>query len=139
MKRHTVSLRRYALVAVLAAVCAGFIPGTVGATAGLNLPPVKTFILANGAKVYYVQDDLPQVTIVASVGFGRLYEKKATAGLAELLAKTVSLAGSEKYPGMKLHEKIDAMGGILSVASSFERTTVSLSVLPRFRDRKSVV
>jgi len=119
---------------VLALAFALFMPGEGRATGALDLPPVKIIRLENGARIFYVQDELPQLTIVASVGFGRLYEKKATAGVADLLAKTISLGGSEQYPGMKLHEKIDSMGGTLSVSSSFETTVISIRVLPRFRE-----
>jgi zinc protease len=99
----------------------------------VDLPPVQTLMTENGAKVFFVGDELPQLTIVASVGYGRLYESSENAGLCDLLAKTISLGGSKRYPGMKLHEKVDQIGGMLSVSSSFERTVISLSVLPRFR------
>ncbi|MBN2161280.1 MAG: insulinase family protein [Spirochaetes bacterium] len=100
----------------------------------LRLPPVATVTLKNGIRLFCIRDEIPQVTIMVSTGFGKLYETKETAGIAELIANTISLGGSKKYPGGVLHEKIDAMGGRLSVTSSFENTVISIKVLDRFAD-----
>src|SRR4030042_1123729 len=97
----------------------------------VKLPPVETARLGNGIRLFYIKDDLPQVSIVVSIGFGRLYEKKENAGISELIASTISLGGSENYPGESLHEKIDQMGGRLSVSSSWEGTVISIKVLDR--------
>ncbi len=104
------------------------------ASDSLDLPPVKVLSLDNGAKVFFVHDELPQLTIFISIGYGRLYENSQDAGLSDLVAKTISLAGSKHYPGIALHEKIDSIGGVFSVSSSNESTVISLSVLPRFRE-----
>jgi len=100
----------------------------------IKLPPVESARLENGIRLFCIRDNLPQVTIVVSVGFGRLYEKKENAGISELIAATISLGGSKNYPGEALHEKIDAMGGRLNVNSSWESTTISIKVLDRFKD-----
>jgi zinc protease len=100
----------------------------------VKLPPVETARLENGIRLFYIKDELPQVTIVVSVGFGRLYEKKENAGISELIAATISLGGSKNYPGDVLHKKIDSMGGRLNVNSTWENTTISIKVLDRFRD-----
>ncbi|MBN1533996.1 MAG: insulinase family protein [Spirochaetes bacterium] len=121
-------------------ICAAWIalPGITAASGAdalpVDLPPVRTLQTSCGAKVFFVGDELPQLTIVASVGYGRLHENSESAGLCDLLARTISLGGSKRYPGMKLHERVDSIGGMLSVSSSFERTVISLSVLPRFRE-----
>ncbi|OHD63585.1 MAG: hypothetical protein A2176_06170 [Spirochaetes bacterium RBG_13_51_14] len=99
----------------------------------LKLPAVETAVLENGIRFFHIRDELPQVTIVISVGYGTLYEKKDTAGLSELIAKTISLGGSRSYPGSALHEKIDSLGGRLSVESSWENTVISVKVLDRFK------
>lgn len=101
----------------------------------ITLPPVETAVLDNGLRLFYIKDELPQVTIIVSFGFGKLYEKRETAGIAEVIAKAVSLGGSRSYPGSALHETIDSMGGRLSIASSFESTVISIKVLDRFRER----
>ena len=95
------------------------------------LPEVTTFRTQNKLTVYYIKDELPMVTVTAAVGFGKLYEKKHNAGISSLLAKTLSLGGSKKYPGGKLHEKIEFIGGRIGIASSWEQTYISLTVLER--------
>jgi len=96
------------------------------------VPAAESFVLKNGIKVFYVGDELPQITIAASVGYGKLYEKKDTAGLSDLLARTLSISGSRKYPGGKMHEAVDSAGGQISVASSWEGIVVSVKVLKKF-------
>ena len=98
------------------------------------LPKSTEFTLENGIKVFYIKDELPQLHVVVSVGFGTLYEKKNTAGLSELLAASLSLGGSRKYPGGKLHESVESLGGKISVGSSWEATVISMKVLSRFRE-----
>ncbi len=97
-------------------------------------PPVKEVKLPNGLSGFYIKDELPQLTIVVSVGFGRLYENRNTAGLSNLVAKTLSLCGTKKYPGSALHEKIESIGGKLSISSGWEETVVVIRVLERFRE-----
>ena len=100
----------------------------------LEMPEVKSFKLENGIRIFHIKDELPLVTIVVSIGYGRLYETKSNAGMSSLLARTISLAGSKKYPGPILHEKIDSMGGKISVFSSWESTVVLIKVLKRFKN-----
>lgn len=99
----------------------------------IKLPPVEKAVLTNGIRLFYIRDELPQVTVIASIGFGKLYEKKENAGISDVIAKAISLGGSKNYPGNTLHEKVDSMGGRLSVASSWEGTVISLKVLERFK------
>ncbi|MBP7738281.1 MAG: insulinase family protein [Spirochaetes bacterium] len=99
----------------------------------IKLPPVEKSILKNGIRVFCIRDELPQVTVIASIGFGKLYEKKESAGISDVIARAISLGGSKNYPGPALHEAVDSMGGRLSVASSWEGTVISLKVLERFK------
>jgi len=101
---------------------------------GVKLPPVRSFDLSNGTKVFVIRDELPKITLVASVGFGSLYENSINAGISQLISSTLSLAGSKKYPGQVLHEKIESIGGKVSVHSSFEGTVISVKVLGRYRN-----
>ncbi len=103
--------------------------------ASLNLPAVKQITLPNGISAYYIRDELPVLTLTAAVGYGSLYEDTRTAGTASLLAKTLSLAGSKKYPGSVLYEAIESLGGKLSVSSSWEQTLISVTVLARHADK----
>jgi len=93
-------MKRYALL-VLMLIAASALQGSAGAD--LKLPPVRTAALTNGIKLFYVQDELPQVTVVLSAGYGRMYEDRESAGMAELMAQAVSLGGSKRFPGTVLH------------------------------------
>ena len=131
------TVRMLRAAAALLFVSLAFNPGEgrAGQSAldSIKLPPVETAVLANGMRIYYIRDELPQITIVVSLGFGKLYESRDNAGIGELMAKTVSLGGSQKYPGTALHEKMDSMGGRLSIESSWERTNIVVRVLERFK------
>jgi zinc protease len=100
----------------------------------IKLPKVTAFTLGNGIKLFYIRGELPQITLVALVGFGKLHEDKNNAGMSQLIAKTLSLSGSKKYPAGTLHDLVDSMGGTLSVESSWEHTAISIKVLERFRN-----
>ncbi len=124
------------LVALLAFLLPWGAGGPVSAqvsSEAIKLPPVEKTVLKNGIRVFCIRDELPQVTVIASIGFGKLYEKKETAGIADVIARSISLGGSKHYPGAALHEAVDSMGGRLSVASSWEGTVISLKVLERFK------
>ncbi len=99
----------------------------------IKLPKVSALALENGVRLFYIRGELPQVTLVALVGFGRLYENQNNAGISDLIARTLSLGGSKKYPSGTLHDLIDSMGGTFSVESSWEHTAISIKVLDRFR------
>ncbi len=99
----------------------------------LKLPGVKSFTLNNGINLFYIKDDLPRLTIYAAAGFGRLYETEENAGISEMIETTLSLAGSKNYPSEKLHEKIDSIGGKLSIEASWENTIISITVLKRYK------
>ncbi len=101
----------------------------------LSLPPVKTGELDNGIRVFYVKDDLPQVTIIASMGYGMLHEDGNSAGMSRLLAEALSISGSKKYPDIELNKTVENLGGRLSIEASYENITVYVRVLERFRNR----
>ncbi len=97
----------------------------------LELPAVSPFQTENGIQVFHIRDELPQFTIVASVGFGKLYEGRSNAGLAELLARSLTLAGSRKHPGGSLHAAVEDAGGMLSIEASWEEVEITIRVLER--------
>lgn len=100
----------------------------------LSLPPVEEYELENGLKVFGIRDELPQFTIVASASFGKLYEGRMNAGLSELLARALTLGGSKRYPGDRLHEAIEGVGGRITIAASWETVGISIRVLERHAD-----
>jgi zinc protease len=129
-------MKRSVVVFLISLSCAAGV-GSAGyavpASGAVRMPGVKTFVLDNGVSIFYIRDELPQITIIASIGFGRLYEDRHTAGLSELLAKMISLGGSKKYPSASLHELIDSIGGRLAIEASWEHTVISIKVLDRFK------
>ncbi|MDY6969258.1 MAG: pitrilysin family protein [Spirochaetota bacterium] len=100
----------------------------------LNLPSVKSFMTDNGIRAFYIEDELPQLTIIVSAGYGKLYENSKNAGISDLIAKTLSLAGSKNFQGDLLHEKVESIGGRLSISSSWEEIVISIRVLERYSD-----
>jgi len=99
----------------------------------LDLPKVRSAVLNNGINLFYINDDLPEVTIMLSIGYGKLYEDKTNAGIADLLAETISISGSKKYPGLSLQDEVDKLGGKFSISSSWESTVIYIKVLKRFK------
>ena len=100
----------------------------------LSLPPVTEFELENGMKVFYIRDELPQFSIVASAGFGKLYEGRLNAGISDLLARALTLGGSKRYPGDRLHEAVESVGGRIAISASWETVNISIRVLERHAD-----
>ncbi len=120
-----------------AALClcmpAVFFSGTVSAEQKTELPSAEERVSKCGTPVFIIKDEMPVFSMHLSAGWGSFYEDDKNAGIGNLLATYLSLSGSEKYPGEKLHEKMESMGGSLSVSCTSERISVSVSVLNRFR------
>jgi len=125
------------ILAVATACVLMMIPLATGTAqqATMELPRVQSWKTTNGIRVVYLEDRLPQLTIVATIGFGTLYENERNAGIADLLARTLSLAGSKRYPGTAMYEAIESVGGTIGVSSSWEGITVTVRVLERHAAR----
>jgi predicted Zn-dependent peptidase len=100
----------------------------------IDLPQVKSLSSKNGLRIFYIKDDMPRLIIVLSAGFGKLYESNTNAGISELLAQTLSLAGSKKYPADVLHNTIESIGGQFRVDSSYEETQIIIEVIEKYSD-----
>jgi zinc protease len=98
----------------------------------IDLPRVNSLTTNNGLRLFYIKDELPRVIIVLSAGFGKLYEDNSNAGISDLLAQTLSLAGSKKYPADVLHNTIESIGGRFAVQSSFEETQLVIEVIEKY-------
>lgn len=107
--------------------------GSSQSAGSFALPAVESRVTDKGSKIFFIKDELPLFSVTLSFGYGKLYEDKNSAGLGELFASCLSLGGSKNYKGNKLHEFIESMGGSISVNSSWERISVSVTVLHRFR------
>jgi zinc protease len=110
------------------------VPSLLFSDGGLQLPEVTRDTLDNGLRVYHIQDELPRCIVVAKVRFGILHEDRDTAGLADMMAKSLSQGGTEEHPGPELNRYIEAMGGRLSIQASYESITVAVTMLSRYRE-----
>ena len=100
----------------------------------VKMPDIKSVQLKNGVRVFHINDDLPRTVFYVSIGYGRLYEEKNSAGVSELLARTLSIAGTKKYPGNKLYSVLESVGGEISFTPGWENTVVELKILSRHSD-----
>ena len=98
---------------------------------GIDLPKVTKFDAGGGLAAYRISDEIPMLTITAAIGYGSLYETRENAGAAALLSKTISMAGSEKYPGPALYRAIETLGGRIGFDSSWEQTFITITMLDR--------
>ena len=124
------------MLSFLLALPGGFTEAAKAETsAKLKLPPINSLKMKNGLRVIHIHDEIPQVVFVASIGYGRLYENRDTAGAGLLIARMLNLGGSEKFPGGKLHEALEDIGARLSVSAEWEQLTISVQVLQRYHER----
>lgn len=100
-----------------------------------KMPPVRSTKFTNGMRLYYIENNLPTFTIAISAGFGKLYEGRQNAGISSLITHSLSLGGSKKYPGNRLHREVESMGGQINISSSWENITISIKVLSRYSGR----
>ncbi|MCU0821189.1 MAG: insulinase family protein [Spirochaetes bacterium] len=103
-----------------------------GSDISISLSEVKSFTLDNGIKTFYIKDELPQLLIKVSIGYGKLYETGENAGISDLLASTMSMAGSKKYPADVLHQTVESIGGKISITSQWEETYITIRVLAKY-------
>lgn len=96
-----------------------------------GLPQVVTFDLNNNIRLLTIRDELPRTEIICSIGFGKIHEDAENAGLSEIMAKEISLSGTRKYPGNQLNEKLESIGGDISINAGWENITIVIKVLGR--------
>ncbi len=100
----------------------------------LTLPKAIQFYPADGLSSYRIKSEIPALTITAQIGYGSLYEKKDNAGISTLLVKTISLAGSRRFPGNVLYHTIENIGGKIYFDASWEETSITITVLDRYAE-----
>jgi len=100
----------------------------------IELPSVNSIKMKNGLRVFYIKDELPRIVIILSAGFGKIYENNNNAGISDLVAKSLVMGGSRKYPGDMLHNTIENIGGKFNIESSWEETSITVEVLERYSD-----
>ena len=95
----------------------------------LTLPKVEKFVTSNGIQVLYIHDDLPRITLSASVCAGYLYEDGSRAGETDILARMLSVSGTAKYPADALDAAVESTGSRFAVRPDWENITVSFQSL----------
>ncbi len=105
-----------------------------------SIPEVETFTTSSGVRVFYLKDSLPHFSVSISMGYGKIYENSENAGISEMLANTLNMGGSKKYPAEKLHRTIESLGGQYNVNASWENITISFRFLKRHaQDASSIM
>lgn len=100
----------------------------------MGIPAVQSRSLENGVKIFHITDELPRTVFYVSVGYGRLYEDKESAGISELLTRTLSIGGTKKFPGNELYSRLESIGGEINFIPGWENIVIELKVLSRHRD-----
>ena len=118
-------------ILVLPATGHDFLRGNDKGISDFTIPEVDSFTTSGGIKVFYLKDNMPHFSVTISLGYGKIYEKSENAGISEMLANTLNMGGSKKYPGEKLHRAIESLGGQYNVNASWEDITISFRFLER--------
>ena len=124
-----IPIKVYPLLAVFC--CVFFLPHAGSGSADSIMPEVKSRSLDNGVKVFTINDEIPRTEIVVSISYGKLFEDMNSAGICDVIANTLLLAGSAKYPGDSVISTIESTGGSISVSAGWESITIELRVLSR--------
>jgi zinc protease len=102
---------------------------------GFVLPPLSSFLLRNGLKLYAVPlPDLPLVSIHLIVPCGAEADPVDQAGLADLSAEMLTL-GTRKRTAFQLAAEMDGMGAILSAYAGWNVTSLQISGLSEDLER----
>ena len=104
-----------------------FLPGGIE----VNVPDIWTFTLTNGVRIYGItRDDLPMVQAEIELEGGRLLDPPGKAGLCYLNAKLMNEGTTSKTPE-ELESLLSLLGARVTVSSSTEKTSISISCLSR--------
>jgi zinc protease len=99
--------------------------------APIDLPPIESFTLKNGLKVFVVKSDrLPTVGFQLAVLAGRAAEPKSRLGVAELTANMLPM-GTKKRSSLQIAKAIDLVGGAITADASYEATQVTCRAMAK--------
>jgi zinc protease len=99
-----------------------------------SLPKVKKYQMKNDLGILYIKDELPITVLYASISFGKMYEDSANAGIADTLTRTITIAGTGSYKGNTLYQKIESIGGTISISAGLETIGIEIKVLSKYTD-----
>jgi predicted Zn-dependent peptidase len=95
------------------------------------LPPIETFTLKNGLRVFAIASDrLPVLSFQVAVKAGRRQEPRSRVGVAELTADML-VRGTKKHNWEAFAKAIEIVGGTIATDATYEATVLSCSVLAR--------
>ncbi|SHI57554.1 zinc protease [Hymenobacter daecheongensis DSM 21074] len=96
-----------------------------------KVPPIWTSSLANGLKVYGIDNrEIPLVSFDVTIPGGHSLDPLSKAGTASLLAQMLMQGTAQKTPA-QLEEAIDLLGATISVSSTNEEIRVQARCLAR--------
>lgn len=94
-----------------------------------NLPPVSTFELANGLRVYFVQkNSLPIINVNLVLDAGSKYDPQGKKGLTNLLSMVID-EGAGEYDSLQLSDQFEVLGANFSVSCDQDSIYFSLQIL----------
>lgn len=92
----------------------------------VNIPDVASFTLANGMKVYLLENhELPTVNGMALVRTGNLLDPSDKVGLAELTGTVLRTGGTQELTGDQIDERLENVAA--SVESQIGETSAQVS------------
>ncbi len=97
-----------------------------------SLPEVKKHKMKNDINLLYLEDDLPVTVIYASISFGKMYETAVNAGIADVLSRTISIAGTVSYPGNSMYQRLESIGGEINISAGWETIGIEIKVLSKY-------
>ncbi len=97
-----------------------------------SLPVVAKHKMKNDITLLYLEDDLPVTVIYASISFGKMYETAVNAGIADVLSKTLSIAGTASYPGNSMYQQLESIGGEINISTGWETIGIEIKVLSKY-------
>ncbi|MFN8259073.1 MAG: pitrilysin family protein [Bacteroidales bacterium] len=103
----------------------------LGPDPAINLPKIWNSTLANGLKVYGIEQmELPLVQFNIVVDGGMMLEDKNKIGVANLVAELFKQGTKDKTP-LQLEEELEMLGASVYVSSTKEGINISVNTLAR--------
>lgn len=94
-----------------------------------TLPPVHTYKLNNGLKIYSSEkSDLPLIRINFLVNCGSRFDPKNLKGMSNLMVMCID-EGAGEYDALQLADEFEMLGAQFSVSSNTDVSVLSLQVL----------
>jgi zinc protease len=100
------------------------------ALGAIQIPPVATFTLPNGMKLYLLEDhELPVVNGTALVRTGNLFDPRDKVGLASLTGTVMRTGGTRAKTGEQLDEQLENIAASVESGIGESSGSVSFSAL----------